>query len=105
MAVDPTLVALVGTIMGGVGLKLTEAWLNKNRVKVDDASQIRSELRLSITDLREDNKQLEDKLDEWRERYYEAYERIVQLETAMKIAGVELPPDLPTVPKPKEIGP
>lgn len=87
MALDPTVVALVGTIMGGVGLKVVEWWLSKNKVKVDDASKIRDELRLEITALRAENKDLEAQVDKWKKDYYDQFAVIVQLRTELQMFG------------------
>jgi predicted nucleic acid-binding Zn-ribbon protein len=86
MAVDPTVVALVGTIFGGVGLKLAEHWLGRNKVKVDDASRLRDELRLEITAQREEIKALEAEVDKWRKEYYDLFLKYTALETDLKLA-------------------
>lgn len=106
MAVDPTVVALVGTIMGGVGLKVVEHWLGKNKVKVDDASRLRDELRLEITAQREEIKQLETEVDKWRKEYYDLFLKYTQLNTDLTIAlqrikdeVKELPPEPPKPPQ------
>jgi predicted nuclease with TOPRIM domain len=70
VALDPAWIALIATVTGGVGLKVTEHWLGRNKVKVDEAAQIRDELRLEIAALREENKQLGAAIDKWREEYY-----------------------------------
>jgi hypothetical protein len=105
MAVDPTVVALVGTLMGGVGLKVVEHWLGKNKVKVDDASRLRDELRLEITAQREEIKSLEAEVDKWRKEYYDLFLKYTQLNTDLTIAlqrikdeAKELPPDPPKSP-------
>lgn len=90
---DPTVVALIGTIMGGVGLKITEAWLGKNRVRVDDASKIRDELRLELTALRAENQQLEQEVDKWRADYYQIYAEKIKLATQLQLLeGLPRPP-------------
>lgn len=86
MAVDPTVVALIGTLMGGVGLKVVEHWLGKNKVKVDDASRLRDELRLEITAQREEIRQLEQEVDKWRKEYYDLFLKYTALETDLKLA-------------------
>lgn len=93
MAVDPTIVALIGTVMGGVGLKVVEHWLGKNKVKVDDASLMRTELRLEITNksseitaLREEIKDLEVEVEKWRKEYYDLFLKYSALETDLKLA-------------------
>jgi len=85
-ALDPTVVALVGTIMGGVGLKVVEHWLGKNKVKVDDASRLRDELRLEITAQREEIRELEQEVNKWRADYYNMFEKYVRSQTELTIA-------------------
>jgi chromosome segregation ATPase len=101
MALDPAWIALIGTIFGGAGLKAIESWLGKNRVKVDDASRIRDELRLEITAQREEIKQLESDVDKWREEYYNLRDKYVELQTELTIALEKIkahtPPDAPPV--------
>lgn len=86
MALDPTVVALVGTVFGGVGLKVVESWLGRNKVRVDDATQIRDELRLEISAQREEIKQLEQDVNKWREEYYSLKEKYFTLQTELTIA-------------------
>lgn len=92
MALDPTVVALIGTVMGGVGLKVAESWLGKNRVKITDAQQIRDELRLELVTLRAENKQLNSDVDKWQREYYDLREKVIQYRTHMVVHGLD-PPD------------
>lgn len=86
MTLDPAVIALIGTIFGGAGLKATETWLGKNRVRVDDAAKIRDELRLEITAQREEIKQLETDVNKWREEYYNLRDKYVVLQTELTLA-------------------
>lgn len=86
MALDPAWIALIGTIFGGAGLKATETWLGKNRVRVDDAAKIRDELRLEITAQREEIKQLETDVNKWRDEYYNLRDKYVALQTELTLA-------------------
>lgn len=86
MSLDPTWVALIGTVCGGVGLKLTEHWLGRNKVRHDDATQIRSELRQEITTQREEIKQLENDVYKWREEYYNLRDKYMSLQTELTFA-------------------
>ncbi len=83
---DAGLIALAGTVCGGVGLKLADHFLGKNKVKNDDASQIRDELRLEITAQREDIRKLESDVDKWREDYYSLRDKYVSLQTELTLA-------------------
>ena len=105
MAVDPTIVALIGTLMGGVGLKVAEHWLGRNKFKVDDASRLRDELRIEITAQREEIKALEADVDKWRKEYYDLFLKYTQLSTDLTIALQrikdevrQLPPEPPQPP-------
>lgn len=69
--------ALAGTIFGGVGLKIVESFLGRNKVKGDAAHQFREELRAEILmlraeadKLRDETDQLRDEIDEWRSKYF-----------------------------------
>lgn len=86
MAIDPAWIALIGTVCGGVGLKLTEHWLGRNKMKVDDATQIRTELRQEITVQREEIRQLESDVEKWRGEYYTLYEKYIKLQTELTLA-------------------
>jgi len=84
--VDPTVVALIGTVMGGVGLKVAEHMLGKGKVKVDDAARLRDELRMEITAQREEIRQLEEAVEKWRKDYYDLFQKYMSLETDLKLA-------------------
>ncbi len=86
MSLDPAWIALVATVCGGVGLKVVEHWLGRNKVKVDDAAQIRDELRLEIAAQREEIKKLELEAVKWREEYFTLRSKQAALETALTIA-------------------
>lgn len=86
MAVDPTVVALIGTVMGGVGLKVVEHLLSKGKVKVDDAARLRDELRMEITTQKEEIRQLEAEVEKWRKEYYDLFQKYMSLETDLKLA-------------------
>jgi len=81
--------------MGGVGLKVAEHWLGKNRVKIDDAARIRDELRLENTTLREENRQLEVDVDSWKKQYYDLFQKHAGLETDLKLALFQQKKDEP----------
>lgn len=85
-SIDPAWIALIGTLCGGLGLKLAEHWLGKNRVRVDDASKIRDELRLEINAQREEIRQLEVDVEKWRADYYDLRDKYVQLQTELTLA-------------------
>lgn len=72
------LIALVGTIFGGVGLKVTERWLGRAKERNDAAKQIRDELRTDmatyrseILTLKAEVDKVEDEVVAWQEKYFE----------------------------------
>lgn len=83
---DPAWIALIGTVCGTVGLKVAEHWLGRNKVRADDASRIRDELRLEITTQREEIRQLENDASKWREEYYNLRDKYVALQTELTLA-------------------
>jgi hypothetical protein len=67
---NEAVLALLGTVFGGVGLKVVEAALGRGKRREDLATNLRTELRAELTELREDNDKLEAALDLWRTKYY-----------------------------------
>lgn len=86
MAVDPAYIALIGTLCGGIGLKVAEHYLGRNNRRDDDASRIRDELRIEITNLREDRRELETRLEELQAKYLGLYEKHVAQTTDLTLA-------------------
>lgn len=88
---DPAWIAFLGAAFGGAGLKLTEAWLGRNKVKIDDASLIRGELRQQATDLRVELTETEKERDSWREKYYAAQEQLMRIRATLLSKGIPPP--------------
>lgn len=86
MAIESTWIAFGGTVFGGVGLKVVEHWLGRNKIKVDDAQQIRNELRLEITSQREEIRELEAEVKNWRDQYYEVLQKYMIQNTELTLA-------------------
>lgn len=72
---DPWL-ALIGTLFGGVGLKIIEHFLNRGKAKVDIATQLRDELRKDIKELQDRVDELEADNEKWRARAFKAEEEV-----------------------------
>lgn len=89
MTIDPTWIAMLGTVCGGVGLKISEKWLNHAKDKRDD----RKEFREEIKELQDRLDNVEDDLAEWRGKYYAAQEQILILKAMMVGAGLTIPDD------------
>jgi hypothetical protein len=68
---DPAVIALIGTVFGGAGLKAIESLLNRSKTQSDVASQIRAELRTDVQALRAELDKLEKELDAWKAKYYD----------------------------------
>jgi hypothetical protein len=67
---NEAVLALLGTVFGGAGLKLIEALLGRGKRREDIATSLRNELRTELIELRDDNEKLQTALDDWRTRYY-----------------------------------
>lgn len=83
---DPAWIALIGTLFGGIVLKVTEHWLGKTKSQSDDAKQIREELRSQITSQKEEIRSLEDEVNEWRSKYYDLRDSYIKVQTELTIA-------------------
>jgi len=83
---DPAWIALIGTVVGTVGLKVAEHFLGKGRIKIDDAARIRDELRQEITANKQEIKELEDEVEKWRADYYDLRDKYIQLQTELTLA-------------------
>lgn len=84
--IDPAWLALVGTVFGGAGLKLLEVWLGRSKVRIDEAANLRNELRVEIVSLRDEVRSLEGEVDKWRQDYYDLRDRYATLNTEYLIA-------------------
>lgn len=67
---DTAWIALIGTLFGGVVLKLIEAILARGGQKEDAATSMREELRKDSTELRAEIRAVEKELDQWKEKYF-----------------------------------
>jgi F0F1-type ATP synthase membrane subunit b/b' len=63
--------ALFSTVFAGVFLKIIEKVLNKKKEEVDEAVQIRKELREQVSNLKNEIDSLRKEVIEWREKYWE----------------------------------
>jgi len=70
--------ALIGALLGGSGLKIVEAWLNRSKIKEDSATELRNELRTEVRGLRDELRTVEDELDKWRGKYYELLDEFIK---------------------------
>lgn len=69
--------ALAGTVFGGVGLKMIESFLGRNKNKDDAAFRFRDELRaevlvlrLEADKIRDEADELRGEIDDWRSKYF-----------------------------------
>lgn len=91
MSMDPAVLTLIGTLCGGIGLKVTEHFFSRNKSRFDDASRIRDELRMEITSQREEIERLETERDKYRDSYYDLREQFskVQIELTLALNGIK----------------
>jgi predicted nuclease with TOPRIM domain len=82
---DPAWIALIGTLCGGVGLKLLEHFLGKSKAKADTATQMRNELRVEVTSQKDEIRLLEEDLDKWKKEYYDLRDKYAELNTLYQI--------------------
>ena len=102
----------IGTIFAGAGLKWIEGKLKAAKDKDDTATNLRNELRAELTALKTEMQNVEKELDEWKTKYFEAYEQLlmlrVQLEQARRLLeshGDVLPEPPPNMVPKKDLPP
>lgn len=88
--IDPAWIALIGTLCGGLGLKVVEHWLGKSQRETTDAKDIRAELRQQITDQKEEIRALEVEVDKWRMQYLDLRDKYTHQQTELLIALQQL---------------
>lgn len=83
---NSAIIALIGTVFGGAGLKAIEGFLNRSRNKMEEkkseadiASNMREELRSEINTLKSELRTVEQELDTWKQKYYDLLEQFIQV--------------------------
>lgn len=72
-------IALIGVLFGGAGIKFAEKWLYSGRDKKTYELQLRDELRDENKELRDENRELRDELDGVREEKARLLEELMIL--------------------------
>lgn len=83
---DPAWIALIGTLCGGIGLKVLEHWLGKSQIKIDEAAKLRDELRIQINAQGQRILLLEQEVDEWREKAYDWRDKYTEVNAQYTVA-------------------
>lgn len=98
---EQTIVALAAALFGGGGLKLIEHFLTRSKTRVDLAAQLRNELRTEINGLRQEVKEVDDSLDDWKRRYYRLLGHYHDIRAKCVAGGVDVPEFVEDHPKEK----
>lgn len=80
---DTAWIALIGTLLGGAGLKIIESILARGSKKADTATAMRDELRKESVSLREELRVVEKELDAWKEKYFLLLQEYLEIKSAM----------------------
>ena len=83
-SMEPAVIALIGTIFGGVGLKLVEMVMSRGSSRDTTAAQIRTELRGDLTGIKTELATVQAELDEWKAKYYDLKEQIIALKSELE---------------------
>jgi septal ring factor EnvC (AmiA/AmiB activator) len=97
---EEVILALISAGFSGVVLKLMDRIFEKRaqreqknieekRLDFEEASEIRLELRDEIKELRTRQDNLQNELDEWKEKYYQLERRYNLIIAQMKVLGIE----------------
>lgn len=87
---DPAWIALIGTLFGGVVLKVTEKWLGRTKEAQTEAKGIRDELRTTVNEQKSEIKELEEEADAWRDKYYDLRDSYMKIQTELQIVLAEV---------------
>lgn len=79
---DTAWIALIGTLFGGVVLKLIESILARGNNRIDYATNMRDELRKDSVALKEELRQAEKDLDGWKEKYFLLLQEYLEVKSA-----------------------
>lgn len=82
---NPGFIALMGTLFGGVGLKIIEHWLNKSKERSAEQAAVRNEYREEIEDLKAEIVRLNAAIDEWKNKYYTVREEKNRVDLDLKL--------------------
>lgn len=85
--IDGAWLALIGTLFGGAGLKLIEAYLGRGSAK----STIRRDLVEEVGKMQERMDRVEEEVTFWRSRFYEEQEYGAKLRIMLIQEGLEPP--------------
>lgn len=80
---DTAWIALIGTLFGGVVLKVAESILARGSKRADTATQMREELRKESSSLKEELRVVEKELDAWKEKYFLLLQEYLEIKSAM----------------------
>lgn len=88
---ETAIIALIGTVLGGAGLKIIEHVLNRGKVKEDVATNLREELRADLKAAKEEIRLEAAAADKWQTAYWElkAELSIVNHKTNKAIEAIE----------------
>jgi len=69
--IDPNVLAGIAAAGGAIVIKIVEKWMSKDTEDEAEAKNIRSELRMEIQRLHDENIRLEKDNQQWRHKYWE----------------------------------
>lgn len=88
---EQTLVALAAAIFGGGGLKLIEHILSRSKTRIDLAGELRNELRTEVNNLKDEVREVDHSLDEWKGRYYRLLRHYHDIRATCIAQGIDVP--------------
>lgn len=86
--VSELLIAFIGILVGGIGIKAASAAFDRARARYDAAALIRQELTEEVMELRSSVSDVADRLQRWRHQYYILLLAFNELALAASSAGL-----------------
>lgn len=82
------ILAAISAIVAGLGVKLIDLFINRGSVRIDEAQQIRLELREEAKKRAEEISELKDELFTWKERYYDILHQYEEVKLELEMLRV-----------------
>lgn len=83
-------IGIFSALCGGTFLRIMEKILNKKKEAIDDATQIRTELRKQVELLTAEIIEVKKEVTEWREKYWEQVELVSQQNEELAKLRIEI---------------
>lgn len=95
LSTQELIVGLISSGIGGIGVSLVSAVLDRKKEKIHEHEREQDKLKLELKDLQIKLYQLEIDLSEWKDKYYLAIQELIEVkseleQTLLKLSHIKL---------------